>query len=138
MNSENNHENFIKKDSKLVLLLISILGFGLFGLDRFYTGEIKLGLIKLFTFGGFTIWAMIDYFIVLFNVLTKSENGLFGIEKWSDDLDTPFYTAIVILIFKIITIFYIFYLIKDNKEFNINNLLKKHFGKLLNDTSKKN
>ena len=138
MSSENNDQNFIKKDSKLVLLLISIFGFGLFGLDRFYTGEIMLGAIKLFTFGGLTIWAIIDYFLVLFNVLTKSEKGLFGIEKWSDDLDTPFYTAIIILIVKIIGISYILYFIKNNKELKINNLSMKHFGKLFDKKSKKN
>ena len=51
--------------SKLTLFILESLGFGFTGIDRMYTGQIALGIIKLITLGGLGLWAMIDYIIVL-------------------------------------------------------------------------
>ncbi len=45
------------------LLILSIL-LGGFGADRFYAGQIGLGVLKLLTFGACGIWALIDVIFV--------------------------------------------------------------------------
>jgi len=52
-----------------------------------YTGEIVQGVFKCILFGGLGLWAMIDYIIVLINTISKSEEGVFGVTKWSDDVN---------------------------------------------------
>lgn len=48
--------------------------FGALGVDRFYLGYTGLGLAKLFTFGGFGIWALIDFILIVTKNVTDS-NG---------------------------------------------------------------
>ncbi|MCL2633939.1 MAG: TM2 domain-containing protein [Oscillospiraceae bacterium] len=50
--------------NKTVAIVLAIL-VGEFGIDRFYTGHIGLGVVKLLTFGGFGIWWLIDIIMLL-------------------------------------------------------------------------
>lgn len=60
--------------SFLVTWLLSLL-LGVFGADRFYLGKVGTALIKLFTFGGLGVWALIDLIFVLTNK-TRDKQGL--------------------------------------------------------------
>ncbi len=51
------------KDYLITFLFSYFLG--VLGVDRFYLGEVGLGLAKLFTFGGCGVWAFIDVILVL-------------------------------------------------------------------------
>jgi TM2 domain-containing membrane protein YozV len=50
---------------RLTILIISFLG-GYFGLDRFYQGDVTLGVIKLITLGGFGVWYLVDLAIAAY------------------------------------------------------------------------
>lgn len=47
----------------LTVMLLSVFT-GWWGIDRFYTGYIGLGILKLLTCGGFGIWWLIDVILI--------------------------------------------------------------------------
>ena len=57
----------------MVTLILAILVGGL-GIDRFYSGSILLGVLKLFTLGGLGLWWLIDL-IMLVTGSYKDGNG---------------------------------------------------------------
>lgn len=60
--------------SFLVTWLLSLL-LGVLGVDRFYLGKVGTGILKLITFGGLGIWALVDLILVLANK-TRDKQGL--------------------------------------------------------------
>jgi hypothetical protein len=71
-----NQQNPIQESDKsyVTVWLFSLL-LGFLGVDRFYLGRIGTGLLKLFTFGGFGVWYLIDLILVLTGS-TKDKNKM--------------------------------------------------------------
>lgn len=46
---------------------------GVLGIHRFYVGKIGTGILMLITFGGFGIWVIIDFVIIVVGNFTDSE-----------------------------------------------------------------
>lgn len=59
----------------IVALLISFF-VGCFGIDRFYVGNIVLGILKLLTLGGLGIWALVDLFLIMRAARTTNFNKI--------------------------------------------------------------
>lgn len=51
------------KDPTIALILSVVIGE--LGVDRFYKGDIGLGIAKLLTCGGFLIWYIVDWFLIM-------------------------------------------------------------------------
>ncbi len=64
-------DNKSQKSWVVALLLCFFLG-GL-GVHRFYAGKVGTGIVQLLTVGGFGIWTLIDFIIILVGSFSDSE-----------------------------------------------------------------
>ncbi|MCC8988692.1 MAG: TM2 domain-containing protein [Candidatus Contendobacter sp.] len=54
---------------------------GIFGAHRFYVGKIGTGILQLVTLGGFFIWALIDFIMIIAGAFTDKEGK--KITQWT-------------------------------------------------------
>eukprot|EP00929_Paragymnodinium_shiwhaense_P018664 TRINITY_DN12978_c0_g1_i1.p1 TRINITY_DN12978_c0_g1~~TRINITY_DN12978_c0_g1_i1.p1 ORF type:complete len:237 (+),score=39.27 TRINITY_DN12978_c0_g1_i1:106-816(+) len=91
--------------NKIVLSLINTFGLGFLGMDRCYMNQPILGTIKLGTCGGLAVWALIDWVVLLLNLLMKSKSiHLLGFNaEWEPEtIDAAFWIPIVCIGFSAI------------------------------------
>merc|ERR1719478_636322 len=87
------------RKSKTLLMLFEIFGLGLCGVDRlFLNGCGACGIIKLLTWGGCIIWALIDTVAIIANA-PGNEEGIdsLGMKAWfqPETQDAAYYLAYV-------------------------------------------
>lgn len=69
-------------DTSYITATYFSLFLGFLGVDRFYMGQVFLGVVKLLTLGGFGIWWLIDLiWIALGNAKTKNGTRLVRTER---------------------------------------------------------
>jgi len=49
--------------------------FGAFGVDRFYLGKVWTGILKLLTFGGLGIWAIVDLSLIMSGAMRDKQGN---------------------------------------------------------------
>ena len=64
-----------KSEKSFVATIILCVLLGWLGVHRFYVGKIGTGIIMLLTLGGFGIWSLIDFIIIVVQKF-KDNNGL--------------------------------------------------------------
>ena len=84
-----------QKSYTATLLLSFFLGG--FGIHRFYTGYIGLGILQLITLGGCGIWALIDFISICFNNYKSADGQELG-EYNKTLVLTFFYVWVALLI----------------------------------------
>ncbi len=60
-------------DKGFVPTILLCFFLGALGLHRFYVGKIGTGILMLLTFGGFGIWVIIDFVMIVIGKFTDKE-----------------------------------------------------------------
>lgn len=96
----------VSTKSKVSLSIIYLFGLNVCGIDRCFMGQVCLGTVKGLTIGGLGIWALIDWIVILINMLKKETSidslGFHGVFD-AAGVDTAFYITIAGLVLHFIS-----------------------------------
>jgi len=67
-------------DKKILPAFLLCFFFGMLGIHRFYVGKIGTGIAQLITFGGFGIWVLIDFILIICGAFTDAKGN--KITEW--------------------------------------------------------
>lgn len=107
--------------NKVVYVLATIM-FPL-GCDRCVMGQFCLGTVKAMTFGGFFVWAIVDYWLCLINAISKEKdiNAVWYKFVWKEDTIEPAYTIwLVVLGFQLLS-----FLIKSYQAYQAQRMISQ-------------
>ena len=77
---------------------------GVFGIHRFFTESIAIGVAQLLTFGGCGIWAYIDFILICFNKYRDGQGRL--LSKYNPNIGiTVFVISLIPLVLILLMIF---------------------------------
>ena len=68
-------------DKKIVPALLLCFFVGFLGVHRFYVGKVGTGILQLLTLGGFGIWALIDFILIVTGSFKDSDGN--KLTQWS-------------------------------------------------------
>jgi len=73
-----------KQESKKLRIIAFLLCtfFGGLGVHRFYVGKVGTGILMLLTLGGFGLWTLIDWIMILAGAFTDKQGKV--LIKWSN------------------------------------------------------
>jgi TM2 domain-containing membrane protein YozV len=83
---------------KWLTAFILSLFLGVIGADRFYLGKSGTAVLKLVTFGGLGIWALIDFIMIA----TKSMSGVEWVKEGKDDKRTAWIVFAIAVVLSVI------------------------------------
>lgn len=63
----------VTSEKRMLPAAILCFFLGFLGVHRFYVGKIGTGILQLFTFGGFGIWALVDFIMIVVGSFTDKE-----------------------------------------------------------------
>ncbi|WP_379133807.1 TM2 domain-containing protein [Paenibacillus sp. sgz500958] len=65
-----------KSDKSYVASILLCFFFGALGVHRFYVGKVGTGILQLLTAGGFGVWVLIDFIIIVVGSFKDSQGNV--------------------------------------------------------------